>query len=139
MRGIVACLLSSIVLSCSSIGKVPRDSGAKSKIYVLRHYSVRGGGDIIISDNGKSVGTSRRGSIVSWERPPGTAVIAASGANEARITLVVEANKVYYVETKATHGTKEHPKEVELHILSESEGSRLLRMLQTKPIPPHES
>ena len=138
IRGVVACVLSSVVLSCSSVGKVGGDHSAKATIYVMRHHSVHGGGGIIISDNGKLVGTSHRGSIVTWERPPGTALIVASGANEAKITLVVEANKVYYLETKATHGTKERSKEVEFRILSESEGSRLLRTLQEKPVPPQE-
>src|SRR4029077_2808104 len=119
LRGLAACVLLSAAVGCSSIGKFAGNQSAKAKIYVLRHSSLRGGGAIVISDNGKSVGTIHRGGIVTWERQPGTLEITASGTTMAKITLVVQANGVYYVEAKATHGTKQHPKEVELHILSQ--------------------
>jgi hypothetical protein len=132
-RGLVVCILSSLVISCASTGEV--NQSAKAKIYVLRRLSVLGGGGIAISDNGKSIGTIHRGGIVTWDREPGRVVIAASAASEAKMTLVVKANEVYYLESKATHGTAEHPKAVELGLLSQRDGLRLLRTLQERRTP----
>lgn len=133
-RGLLLYILSSLVISCALTGKVG-DQGAKAKIYVLRRFSVLGGSGIAISDNGKSIGTIHRGGIITWDREPGRVVIAASAASEANVTLVVQANQVYYLETKATHGTAQHPKVVELDLLSQRDGSRLLKMLQERKAP----
>jgi hypothetical protein len=128
--GLIVCVLSSLVISCNSTGKISRGHEARSKIFVLRRLSVLGGGGIAISDNGKSVGTIHRGGIVVWDRPPGTFVVSATGASEAKVTLTVQPNEVYYLETRATHRTPQHPRVIELHVLSQSEGLHLLRTLE---------
>jgi hypothetical protein len=130
MRGLIACVLSGLVISCSSVGNITRDNNPKARIYVLRRLSALGGGGIAISDNGKPVGTIHRGSIISWDRQPGPLVVTASGTTQAKATLNVQPNEVYYLETRATHGTAKHPKVVELHLLPKSEGLHLLRTLQ---------
>ena|SRR5207302_72500 len=130
IRAVTLCLLSSAIIGCSSFSKLAGDHGANSKIYVLRRLSVTGAGRIAISDNGKPVGTIDRGGILSWNRPAGTAVVTGSHGTEAKTTLTVEANQVYYIEVKATHATAERPKVVELQVLSSTEGQHLLRTLQ---------
>ena len=84
-----------------------------------------------MKDNGKQVGTIDRGGILSWNRPPGTAVVSVShGDSEAKETVMAQANQVYYVEVRATHATAGNPKVVELHVLSSTEGQHLLNVLQ---------
>jgi hypothetical protein len=128
--GLVVCVLSNLVIGCSFVGKVTGEQTGNAKIYVLRRLSVTGSGRIAISDNGKPVGTIDRGEMLTWNRPPGTIVVTASHGTEAKETLTVQANQVYYIEVRATHGTAEHPKVVELHVLSSTEGLHLLRTLQ---------
>jgi hypothetical protein len=128
--GLVVCVLSNLVIGCSFVGKVTGEQTGNAKIYVLRRLSVTGSGRIAISDNGKPVGTIDRGGMLTWSRPPGTLVVAASHGAESKETLTVQANQVYYIEVRATHGTAEHPKVVELHVLSSTEGLHLLRTLQ---------
>jgi hypothetical protein len=131
IRVVVICILSIAVIGCSSIAKLGGDHSANAKIYVLRRLSVTGSGRIAVTDNGKPVGTIDRGGILSWNRPAGTAMVGAShGGSEAKQTVTVEANQVYYIEVKATHTTAEHPKEVQLQVLSSREGQHLLRTLQ---------
>jgi hypothetical protein len=128
--GLVVCVLSNFVIGCSSVEKVTGEQTGNAKIYVLRRLSVTGSGRIAISDNGKPVGTIDRGASLTWNRPPGTLVVTASHGTEAKETLTVQANQVYYIEVRATHGTAKNPKVVELHVLSSTEGSHLLRTLQ---------
>jgi hypothetical protein len=128
--GLVVCVLSNLVIGCSFVGKVTGEQTGNAKIYVLRRLSVTGSGRIAISDNGKPVGTIDRGEMLIWNRPPGTIVVTASHGTEAKETLTVQANQVYYIEVRATHGTAEHPKVVELHVLSNIEGLHLLQTLK---------
>jgi hypothetical protein len=130
-RAVIICILSSGFIDCSSVGKLTGSNSSNAKIYVLRRLSVTGSGRIAVFDNGKSVGTIDRGSMLSWSRPAGTAVVTAShGEPEAKVTLTVEANQVYYVEVKATHATADRPKVVVLQVLSSTEGKHLLSTLQ---------
>jgi hypothetical protein len=130
IRAVVICILSSVIISCSSIAKLTGDHTGTAKIYVLRRLSVTGSGRITVSDNGKPVGTIDRGGILSWNRPAGTAVVTASHGTENKVTLTVEANQVYYIEVRATHKTAERPKVVELQVLSSTDGKHLLATLQ---------
>jgi len=135
IAALVVCALSSLVIGCHSIGnslnKITGNSSPSAKIYVLRRLSATGSGRITVMDNGKQVGTSDRGGILSWSRPPGTAVVTVShGDSEAKETVTAQANQVYYLEVRATHATAGHPKVVELHILSSTEGQHLLNVLE---------
>jgi len=132
---VVACSLSSLAIGChsisNSIGKIAGNRSPTAKIYVLRRLAVTGSGRITVMDNGRQVGTIDRGSSLSWSQPPGTASITVShGGSEAKETLTVQANQVYYLEVRATHATAAHPKVVELHILSSTEGQHLFNVLQ---------
>jgi hypothetical protein len=104
VNGLVLCLLLSIPIGCASKG---RDASAGSqsgtaKIYVLRRLTALGGGGITISDNGKQIGTIHRGGIITWKREPGTVVVEASGATDAKLSTVVEANQVYFIEVRSS-------------------------------------
>lgn len=129
--GLVICMLSSLVIGCHSLNKITGSQNPSAKIYVLRRLAVTGSGRIAVKDNGKQVGTIDRGGSVSWSRPPGTAVISVShGDSEAEETVTAQANQVYYLEVRATHATAGHPKVVELHVLSSTEGQHLLNVLK---------
>jgi|GEM_PF-3473190 hypothetical protein len=135
IAGLVVCTLSTLVIGCHSIGnslsKITGNRSPSAKIYVLRRLSVTGSGRITVMDNGKQVGTIDRGGSLTWERPPGTAVVTVShGDSQGKETVTVQANQVYYLEVRATHATAGHPKVVELHILSSTEGQHLLNVLQ---------
>jgi hypothetical protein len=135
IAALILCVVSTLIIGCHSISNsISKISGQRSptaKVYVLRRLGVTGSGRITVMDNGKQVGTIDRGGILSWSRPPGTALVTVShGGSEAKETLTVEANKTYYLEVRATHETAGHPKVVELHALSSSEGQHLLNVLQ---------
>jgi hypothetical protein len=113
---------------------VESESG-KAKIYVLRKLTTLGGGGIVISDNGKPVGTIHRGSSISWMSEPGTILIEASAANNAKLSLAVQANQVYFVEVRKSRVARSAPREVEIHSLTATEGRRLLKTIETKSDP----
>jgi hypothetical protein len=129
--GLVVCTLSTLVIGCHSLSKITGNRSPSAKIYVLRRLSVTGSGRITVMDNGKQVGTIDRGGSLTWERPPGTAVVTVSHADsQGKETVMAQANQVYYLEVRATHATAGHPKAVELHILSSTEGQHLLNVIE---------
>lgn len=135
IAALVACAVSSAIIGChsisNSVSKITGNGAPPAKIYVLRRLAVTGSGRITVMDNGKQVGTSDRGGILSWNRPPGSSTVTVShGGSQAKETLTAEANQTYYLEVRATHATAGHPKVVELHILSTKEGQHLLSTLQ---------
>lgn len=137
VRGFVVCLLSSLVISCASTRRntIATAGDGKAQIYVLRPLSVLGGGGIVITDNGKTVGTLHRGGIVKWEREPGALVVGATAANDAQVSITVEPNQVYFIEVRKRRVAGSRSREVEIQPLSKDEGTHLLRVIQAKRDP----
>lgn len=73
------------------------EDATKGRIYVMRPATIGSAISMGVTDGGKPIGATGPHGYLCWERQPGDTILTSSSESENRLSLTVEANKVYYL------------------------------------------
>jgi hypothetical protein len=104
----------------------PVDDPAKGRIYVMRPASIGSAVSMGVTDGGKPIGVTGPHGYLCWERQPGDTIVTSSSESENRLSLRVEASKVYYLFQHLRMGVWVARSELEL-LKDENEAREVLK------------